>query len=87
MPCRRAANDGRNNCLLTALRPGPFPPVRRPLRDFDPFNQMLAVNETAAHLELLVARQDLDALQDGTLRRYQLSTAKEQTAAVRAAGE
>ena len=60
---------------------------QRPLRDFDPFNQMLAVNETAAHLELLVARQDLDAFQDGLLRRYQLSPLKEQPAAVRTAGE
>jgi glyoxylase-like metal-dependent hydrolase (beta-lactamase superfamily II) len=60
---------------------------RRPFSDFDPFNQMLAINETAAHLDVLVARGDLHTFTDGALRRYQLSTAKEQPAAARPAGE
>lgn len=50
---------------------------RRPFGDFDLFNQMLAINETAAHLDVLVARRDLYAFTDGALRRYQLSTTKE----------
>ncbi len=60
---------------------------QRPFSDFDPFNQMLAINETAAHLDVLVARGDLHAFTDGALRRYQLSTAKDQPAATRPAGE
>ena len=42
----------------------------RAFDDFDPFNQMLAVNETVAHLELLVARGDLHATTGDTLRTY-----------------
>ena len=43
----------------------------RAYADLDLFNRMLAVLETAAHLELLVAQQRLDAVEDeGGARRY-----------------
>lgn len=41
----------------------------RPFADLDPFNQMLAVTETAAHLDLLVAQGRLAATDTG-VRRY-----------------
>ncbi|MDR0345619.1 MAG: MBL fold metallo-hydrolase [Nocardiopsaceae bacterium] len=42
----------------------------RTLDDLDPFNQMLAVTETRAHLELLVAQGRLAAQQDGEVTYY-----------------
>jgi len=42
----------------------PWTRRRRRLPDLDPFNQMLAIFETAAHLDLLVAR--------GTARRREV---------------
>ena len=42
----------------------------RTVDDLDPFNQMLAIAETAAHLELLVAQGRITATMDGELRRY-----------------
>jgi glyoxylase-like metal-dependent hydrolase (beta-lactamase superfamily II) len=60
---------------------------RRPFGDFDPFNQMLAINETAAHLDVLVAQGGLVALADGALRHYQLSATEERPAAARPARE
>ncbi|MGH3068703.1 MAG: MBL fold metallo-hydrolase [Streptosporangiaceae bacterium] len=60
---------------------------RQPFNDFDPFNQMLAINETAAHLDVLVAQGDLHAFTDGGVARYQLSATKERPAAARPAGE
>jgi len=44
-----------------------------PFGDLDPFNQMLAINETAANLDRLAARDELHAFWEGGLRRYQLS--------------
>jgi glyoxylase-like metal-dependent hydrolase (beta-lactamase superfamily II) len=38
--------------------------------DLDPFNQMLAVSETVAHLELLVAQGRLSATEHEGVRRY-----------------
>jgi hypothetical protein len=43
---------------------------QRPFADLDPFNQMLAVAETAAHLDLLVAQGRLKASETGGVRRY-----------------
>ena len=45
----------------------------RTLTDLDPFNQLLAVLETAAHLELLVAQGRLRAHEDGGVVRYALA--------------
>jgi hypothetical protein len=60
-------HDGRLAEMLLRLGDGASTPYdvaaqtfwtsrRRPLGDLDPFNQMLAVFETALHLDLLVAR-------------------------------
>lgn len=38
--------------------------------ELDPFNQMLAVNETAAHLDLLVRREELAASDHDGIRHY-----------------
>jgi glyoxylase-like metal-dependent hydrolase (beta-lactamase superfamily II) len=43
---------------------------QRELADLDPFNQMLAIAETAAHLELLVAQSRLRLEVSEGLRRY-----------------
>ncbi len=43
----------------------------RSFADLDPFNQMLAVTETAAHLDLLVAQGRLKATEVDGIRRYQ----------------
>jgi glyoxylase-like metal-dependent hydrolase (beta-lactamase superfamily II) len=43
---------------------------RRRFAELDPFNQMLAVAETAAHLDLLVAQGRLKATETGEVRRY-----------------
>jgi glyoxylase-like metal-dependent hydrolase (beta-lactamase superfamily II) len=40
------------------------------LADLDPFNQMLAIAETAAHLELLVAQDRVRLVSGNGLRRY-----------------
>jgi glyoxylase-like metal-dependent hydrolase (beta-lactamase superfamily II) len=40
------------------------------LADLDPFNAMLAVYETGAHLELLVVQGRLAVVDDGVVRRY-----------------
>jgi glyoxylase-like metal-dependent hydrolase (beta-lactamase superfamily II) len=40
------------------------------LADLDPFNAMLAVYETGAHLELLVVQGRLTVSDDGVVRRY-----------------
>lgn len=45
----------------------------RQVEELDPFNQMLAVAETAAHLELLVAQGRITARMDGETRRYDAS--------------
>jgi glyoxylase-like metal-dependent hydrolase (beta-lactamase superfamily II) len=44
---------------------------KRPFSDLDPFNQMLAVTETAAHLDVLVAQQRLTAQDIDGVRGYQ----------------
>ena len=46
---------------------------RSELADLDPFNQMLAVAETAAHLELLVAQGRLSKQDVDGLRCYSVS--------------
>lgn len=43
----------------------PWTRRERAFDDLDPFNQMLAVNETAAHLDVLVEREDLGVAVDG----------------------
>jgi glyoxylase-like metal-dependent hydrolase (beta-lactamase superfamily II) len=43
---------------------------RKAFTDLDPFNQMLAVSETAAHLDLLVAQCRLTAAESEGVRRY-----------------
>jgi glyoxylase-like metal-dependent hydrolase (beta-lactamase superfamily II) len=40
------------------------------LADLDPFNAMLAVFETGAHLDLLVTQERLTVTHDGVVRRY-----------------
>ncbi len=42
----------------------------RSLDDLDPFNQMLAITETGAHLQLLVAQGRLRSQDDGGVRHY-----------------
>jgi glyoxylase-like metal-dependent hydrolase (beta-lactamase superfamily II) len=42
----------------------------RRLEELDGFNRMLAVFETAAHLDLLVAQERLSRVDDGGVRRY-----------------
>jgi len=44
---------------------------RRAYTDLDPFNQMLAVSETGAHLDLLVAQGRLRATESDGVRYYQ----------------
>lgn len=44
----------------------------RRLGDLDPFNQMLAVNETRAHLDLLVYQGKLASTEDDGTRHYRL---------------
>jgi glyoxylase-like metal-dependent hydrolase (beta-lactamase superfamily II) len=46
---------------------------QRSLGDLDPFNQMLAVAETGAHLELLVAQGRITVTAEEQLRRYDTS--------------
>ncbi|WP_027946220.1 MBL fold metallo-hydrolase [Amycolatopsis taiwanensis] len=45
---------------------------RRRLGELDPFNQMLAVNETGAHLDLLVHQGKLAATEESGVRLYRL---------------
>jgi len=42
----------------------------RTLDELDPFNQMLAISETGAHLQLLAAQGRVAAREDGEIRRY-----------------
>jgi len=42
----------------------------RTLDELDPFNQMLAISETGAHLQLLAAQGRVTATGDGEIRRY-----------------
>jgi glyoxylase-like metal-dependent hydrolase (beta-lactamase superfamily II) len=42
--------------------------------DLDLFNRLLAVGETAAHLDLLVIQGSLSAREDGAVRRYQAAS-------------
>jgi len=51
-------------CLL------PWTRRARSLDELDPFNQMLAIAETAAHLVLLAAQGRVDATDDGAVLRY-----------------
>lgn len=44
----------------------------RELGELDPFNQMLAVNETGSHLDLLVYQGKLTATEDDGVRRYRV---------------
>lgn len=44
----------------------------RTLEELDPFNQMLAISETGAHLQLLAAQGRVTATDDGNIRRYSL---------------
>ena len=46
---------------------------RKAFADLDPFNQMLAISETAAHLDLLVAQGRLSAADSAGVRRYSAS--------------
>ena len=41
-----------------------------PFGELDPFNQMLAVNETAAHLDVLVRREELDVVEVHGVSHY-----------------
>jgi glyoxylase-like metal-dependent hydrolase (beta-lactamase superfamily II) len=45
----------------------------RTLDELDPFNQMLAIAETGAHLQLLAAQGRVTATGDGNVRRYSKS--------------
>jgi glyoxylase-like metal-dependent hydrolase (beta-lactamase superfamily II) len=70
---RRGASTGLD--VAQALR---WTRRERALGDFDVFNQMLAINETVAHLDVLVATGELTVVTDSTVaadgpvRRYQL---------------
>jgi glyoxylase-like metal-dependent hydrolase (beta-lactamase superfamily II) len=57
--CREAVAVGARTAMDVA-RALPWTRRGRRFEDLDPFNQMLAVGESAAHLELLVERGDLD---------------------------
>jgi glyoxylase-like metal-dependent hydrolase (beta-lactamase superfamily II) len=48
----------------------------RALDELDPFNQMLAIAETGAHLQLLAAQERVTATDDGDVRRYVTSTTR-----------
>lgn len=61
---RGAATVGEVAATLTWTR------RRTPYAALDPFNQMLAVCETAAHCEVLVQRRVLDVRLDGTVATY-----------------
>ncbi|MFC4000558.1 MBL fold metallo-hydrolase [Prauserella oleivorans] len=52
----------------------------RKLTELDPMNQMLAVLETGAHLDLLVAQGRLAAADDDGVRRYTLASAASSSA-------
>jgi glyoxylase-like metal-dependent hydrolase (beta-lactamase superfamily II) len=45
----------------------------RTLDELDPFNQMLAIAETGAHLQLLAAQGRIAATDDGDIRRYSVA--------------
>ena len=62
-----AVTAGETARLLTWTR------RERALDELDPFNQMLAVLETAAHLDLLVTQSRLRATVDGDVTKYSLA--------------
>ena len=60
-----AAVEAGNVTAYEVARHLPWTRHERAFDDLDPFNQMLAVNETAAHLDVLVRRGTLTATEDG----------------------
>jgi glyoxylase-like metal-dependent hydrolase (beta-lactamase superfamily II) len=69
---KEAIESGDRTALEVARH---LPWTRRGSRfeTLDPFNQMLAVNETAAHLDVLVSRGGLTARPDGGVRFYDVA--------------
>ena len=69
---REAVESGDHTALEVAEH---LPWTRRGSRfeTLDPFNQMLAVNETAAHLDVLVSRAELTARQVDGVRCYDIA--------------
>jgi glyoxylase-like metal-dependent hydrolase (beta-lactamase superfamily II) len=65
----KAVVDGNDTAYAVARALG-WTRRATPFDDLDPFNQMLAVNETAAHLDVLVRRDDLGAVDADGVRRY-----------------
>jgi glyoxylase-like metal-dependent hydrolase (beta-lactamase superfamily II) len=65
----KAVVDG-NDTAYAAARGLGWTRRATPFDDLDPFNQMLAVNETAAHLDVLVRRDELAAEDEEGVRRY-----------------
>ncbi|HKS47208.1 MAG TPA: MBL fold metallo-hydrolase [Amycolatopsis sp.] len=61
--------DGATTAYEAALRLG-WTRRRRKLGELDAFNQMLAVGETRAHLDLLVYQGKLTAAEEDGIRRY-----------------
>lgn len=57
--CQEAVEAGAR-CALAVAQALPWTRRERRFDDLDAFNQLLAVNETAAHLELLAERGDLN---------------------------
>ena len=70
--CRELVETGHDTAYAVA---GQLPWTRRNRRfaDLNLFNQVLATTETLAHLELLVARGELERVRDDTVARYQVA--------------
>jgi glyoxylase-like metal-dependent hydrolase (beta-lactamase superfamily II) len=64
-----AVRDGATNAFEAAHRLR-WTRRERELADLDPFNQMLAIAETGAHLQLLAAQGRLTVAEDGPPRRF-----------------
>jgi glyoxylase-like metal-dependent hydrolase (beta-lactamase superfamily II) len=69
----RAAVESGDRTALEVAEHLPWTRRRSAFETLDPFNQMLAVNETAAHLDVLVMRAELTARQQDGVRRYAIA--------------
>jgi glyoxylase-like metal-dependent hydrolase (beta-lactamase superfamily II) len=65
--------SGPGGTVYDVARELPWTPRRRRFADLDAANQTLALIETAAHVDLLVARGELDALEVAGVRHYRAS--------------
>ncbi|MGH7640100.1 MAG: MBL fold metallo-hydrolase [Candidatus Dormibacteria bacterium] len=67
--CLESVETGRQSAMAVAAAI-PWTRRERRLSELDPFNQMLAVNETAAHLDLLAERGELQRRMSNSLVEY-----------------